>query len=118
MFPIRQAASKLLPVVSAVGRLVETASRRIVGIANRPRGTTGSPQVGVNRLGVGRIEGEVNRPRVFIFVEDLLEALSAIGRPEDAAFGVRTVRVSEYGNENTIRITRIDEDRSDLLAVP
>ena len=54
---------------------------------------------------------------VLVLVEDLLEGLSAIGRAEDAAFGIRAVGMSGDRDEQPVRIVRIDGQRRNLLPV-
>ena len=54
---------------------------------------------------------------VLVLVQHLLERPSAVGRAEDAALGVRAVRVAEHGDEQPVGVARIDGDRRDHLAV-
>ena len=46
-----------------------------------------------------------------------MPGLAAIERAENAALGIRTIRMPEGGDENAVRILGIDEDRSNLLRV-
>ncbi len=57
-------------------------------------------------------------PPVFdVLEEDALEALAAVGRAEDAALLVRAVRMAERGDEQAIRVARIDGELGNLLRV-
>src|SRR5439155_67365 len=76
------------------------------------------PQHGVNRLRIRGIESKVGGAAVFIFVENFLEGLSALGGAENAALCVGTIGVSFGSDENAVGIFRVDENRGDLLGVP
>src|SRR5260370_40482785 len=82
-----------------------------------PRRNARGPQRGVNRLRIRGIESEVGGAGVFIFVENFLESLAAVGGAEDAALGVGTVGMPFGGDENAVGIFRVDENRRDLLRV-
>ena len=43
--------------------------------------------------------------------------LPAVGRSKDAALLVRAVRMPEHGDEQPVRVARVDDDLRDLLAV-
>ena len=57
------------------------------------------------------IEGDVDGAGLFIFVENLLPGLAAIGRAKDSALFVRPERMSERRDENDVGIVRIDDQR-------
>ena len=57
------------------------------------------------------------RARILILVQHLLERLAAVGRAEDAALRVRSVRMAEHRDEEPVRILRIDVDLRDHLAL-
>src|SRR4029077_12682757 len=85
--------------------------------ANLPRRNARGPQHRVNRLRICGIESQIGGTGIFVLVENFLESLSAVSRTEDAALGVRTVGMTFGGDENTVGILRVDENRGDLLRV-
>src|SRR6266702_7236434 len=115
----RQSLGQRLPGITAIRRFIQPAPCDIDGsaAAHLPRRNARGPQRRVNRLWIRGIESEIGGAAVFIFVENFLEALSAIGRAEDAALGVGTVGMPFGGAENTVGIFRVDEPRCDLLRV-
>ena len=54
---------------------------------------------------------------VFVLIENFLKGFAAVGGTENAAFGVGAVGMALGGDENTVGIFGIDEDRGDLLGV-
>src|SRR5205085_11436663 len=70
-----------------------------------------------NGLCVRRVESQRHRAGVLVFVEHLCERLAAVGRAIDAALRVGSIRMAEHGDEQTIGILRVNDDRADLLAV-
>ena len=60
-----------------------------------------------------RIEGDVDASGVFIFVENFLPGLAAVGGAEDAALGVRSIGMAEGGYENDVGVIGIDDDFAD-----
>src|SRR5205823_10697812 len=111
----RQTAGQLLPGRAAVGRL-EHAAGRTAEVAVLPRPLPRRPQRGVDGVGTGRIDDDVDAAGVLVLVQHLLERLAAVGGAEDAALRVRAVRVTEDGDEEAVRIARVDGDGGDLLA--
>src|SRR4029077_10416836 len=69
------------------------------------------------RLRIRGIESKIGGAGVFIFVENFLEILSAVGRTKHAALGVWSVGMSFGGDENAVGIFWVDEYRCDLLRV-
>src|SRR5262249_13039485 len=57
------------------------------------------PHRGIDDVRVGRIDVDILTAGVFVFIKNLLKCLSAVGRTEDTAFLVRTIRVAEDGNK-------------------
>src|SRR5205823_3427662 len=100
----------------AVGRFIETAVRPLER-AVLPRPLPRLPQRRIDGLRVRRIDGHFDAARVLVAVQDLVERLAAIGGAENAALGVRSVRVAEDGDEEAVRIVRVDGDGRDLLAI-
>ena len=64
-----------------------------------------------------RIDRDVERADVVVLEEHALERRAAVERAIDAALGVRSVRMAEHGDEETLRVRRIDRHRGDLLPV-
>ena len=115
--PRRQSLGQFAPGLSAILGLVKPAAGRAIGIAGRPGWTTRSPQHGVDRLRIARVEREISAADVIVFGKHLLPGLSAIERAINSALSVRAVRMSHGRYKHTIRIVRIDEDGADLLRV-
>src|SRR6266702_5995559 len=115
----RQSLGQRLPGITAIRRFIQPAPRDIDGsaAAHLPRRNARGPQRRVNRLRIRGIESEIGGAGVFIFVENFLESLPAVGGAEDAALGVGTVGMPFGGAENTVGIFRVDENRCDLLRV-
>ena len=65
-----------------------------------------------------RIEGDVDAARVFVFVENFLPGLAAIGRAENAALCVRAIGMPQRRHENDVGIRRIDDDFADRARIP
>src|SRR6185436_15450471 len=63
------------------------------------------------------IEHDVDAAGVLILVQNFVERAAAIERAEDSALDIRTVRMSEDGDEQTVGIARIDGDHRNLLTV-
>ncbi len=110
----REAARQRLPRRAAVGGLEQAARRPDVGVVVLPRALAGRPERRVHRLRVRRVEREIDRAGVLVFVENLLPGLSAVERAEHAALVVRTVRVAERGHEDAVGAERVDDHRADL----
>jgi len=65
-----------------------------------------------------RIENDVAAARAVAEVENFLPGFAAITRAEDAALGVRAVRVPESGDIGDIGTRRMDDDLADGGACP
>src|SRR5260370_27046379 len=112
-----QSFRKLMPSGATVGGFVETTSWSGVAAAGRPRRTARSPQAGEDYLRVAGIENEVHAADVFILVENFLEGLTAVERPESTALRLRTVGMPLGGDEEAIGVVGVDDDGCDLLRV-
>src|SRR5262249_36552481 len=75
------------------------------------------PQDGVEGTGIGRVEGQGDGTGVLVLEEDALPGLAAVGGAVDAALLVGPVGMAEDGDEDAVRILRVDEQGSDLLPV-
>src|SRR3954471_19950591 len=104
-------------MVATVGGLEESAGLTAIGVAVFPWRLATGPKHGIDDVCVLRIECDLERSGVWIFVEDLLPALAAIERAKDTPFFVRPVRMTERGDEDAIRIFRIDDEVGDLASV-
>src|SRR5262249_11435381 len=89
-----------LPCGPSVRRVEEAAARSRVRVAVFPGSLPRRPEDRIDVLRVSGIEREVDGARVLVLVENLLPALAAVGRAEDAALRVRTGGVPEHGDEN------------------
>src|SRR5437660_12002700 len=98
-----------MPGAAAVVRL-EDPPVAIAPGAVFPRALTRLAKARVHDVGVFGIELEVGCAGVLVFVENLQEAASAIGRSENAALLVRPVRMTEHGDEQPVGIPRIHDD--------
>ena len=115
--PRRQAGGELPPGGAAVGGLEQAAA----GPAESRRSPTApaAPATARRRRcrdSTGSI-WHVDAAGVLVLVEHALEGRAAIDRAEDAALGVRTVRVPERGDEHAVGVRRIDHDLGNLLGV-
>src|SRR5207244_3970871 len=111
-----QTFRQLSPCLAAV-RGFEKAAALALPLAVFPRALAGGEEVGEDDVRVGRIEFERDRPGVFILVQNFLPSLTAVGRAEDASFFIRSVRMAEHGDEDSVGVMWIDDDGTDLLAV-
>ena len=60
---------------------------------------------------------EIDYSGIFIDEEGLLPAASSVGRTINAALGVGGVEVTEHPDNDVVRIRRIDQNASDMVAV-
>src|ERR1700709_673516 len=102
-------AGERRPVPAAVGRREEAAAGAVGGGRDVPGGAPGRPEGGVDHLGVAGLESEVDGAGVLVLVEDLLPALAAVARAEDAALGARAVGVPPRRHEADRRTARSDQ---------
>ena len=112
--PTRLSAD-LLPGLSGINTLVDgriwAASFKIPGLSVAlPAGRV----LGVEVVGV---VSEIDYSGIFIDEKGLLPAAASVGRTVNAALGVGGVEVSEHPNYYVVRIRRIDQNASDMVAV-
>ena len=112
----RQSLRERLPCRTAVSRLEDPAVGAVPG-AVFPWSLPLLPHRGVDDVGVGGIDVDVLAAGVGVLEQDALECLAAVGGPEDAALFVGTVGMTERGDEEAIRIPRVDGNLRDLLRV-
>ena len=101
-----------LPGRAAVGRAPEAAARPARREA--PRGAPRPPRGGVEEARVPRVEAEVGGAGRRIDEEDARPGRAAISRPEDAALLVRPETVPGRGDEDAVRVARVDADAGDV----
>ena len=110
-------ATKLGPVVAAVGGLVQTTA----GTANRgvltPRSPARIPHRGVDHLRVFRFERKIDRADLRTFIEHLLPVPAAVHGAIDSTLRVRSVRVPKRSNVDDVRIARMDQHAADLPGI-
>src|SRR5207237_419135 len=112
----RQTLRELMPGRTAVGRLEDPAARAAEGAA-LDEALLLLPERGVDRVRIARIDPDVVGARVFVLVENLLKGLATVGGSKDTALLVRSVGMAEGGDEEPIRILRVDGDHRDHLRV-
>ncbi len=112
----RESVAQLLPRRPTVGGLEDATPCRIER-ATFNEGLLLLPQRGVDRVGMARVDADVVGAGVFVLVEHLLEVLAAVGRAKDSAFGIRTVRMAERGDEEPVGVRGVHVDHGDHLAV-
>ncbi len=113
----REPVGQRLPRRPAVGRFEDAAARHLERGADFPRRLPRRPQRRIDRRRIVRIDCNRKAADVVVLEEHPLERRAAIERAIDAAFGVRSVRVAQHGNEKSLRIIRIDGHPGDLLPV-
>src|SRR6185437_9090571 len=75
------------------------------------------PQPGIDDVRVAGIDAHVVAADVLVLVQHFLEGLATVGRAEDAALLVRAVGMAKRGDEQAIRVVRVDRDVRDHLRV-
>ena len=112
----RQAADDGPPGGAAVRRLVDAAAGPVED-AVLPGRLPRLPEHGVGGARVRRIEDDVHGAGVLVAIEDLLEGLASVRRPEEAALRTRAVRTAQHGHQQAVGIARVDRDLRDLPAL-
>src|SRR5262249_28077116 len=112
---LRQAAGELLPGVAAVGRLVDAA----LGAARlqRPGPSVDLPEAGIKHARIRRVHDEVARARLVRDEQDLVPALAAVFRAEDAALRVAAPHVALRRDVDEVRVLRMHAHAGDLVRV-
>src|SRR5579864_2114142 len=62
-------------------------------------------------------KGQIGGTRLVILVQHLLPGLPAIAGAKDSALFVRAERVPDRGNENNVRIVRVDQNLRDVMRI-
>ena len=106
----------MLPCTAAIGGF-EKAASSAAPFSVLPRPLPRRPQNRVDDLRITRIEFQIHRAGVLIFIENLLPAFAAIGRSEHSALNIRTIGMPQHGNEDPIGIARVHQNRRNLLAI-
>ena len=75
------------------------------------------PQGGEQGFRVRGIHFDGDGARVVIDIKDLFPGLASVERPEDAALLVRSIRMTEAGNEHDVGIRRMNDETTHLLDV-
>src|SRR6266567_1413481 len=114
---VGQSLLKLLPCFAAISGLEQSSMRALILIAVFPWAESRLPRSRVDYIWMRRIEFHVRAAGVFIFVKDLLPALSAVGRAEDSTLFVRSIRMAEHRGEKPVGVARIHCKRRNLLTV-
>ena len=109
--PGRQARRELAPVVPAVGREVHAArGTAVVGLVPR---AAALPHRSEDPVRVLRVDRDVDRPRVVLQVENLAPVRAAVDRAVEPAMLVQIVQPADRGDEDPVRIDRIDGELAD-----
>ncbi len=108
-------AFEFLPGGAAIGGAIEAAAG--AAAVEAPRSAAHLPERGVDDVGIGGIEGEIDAAGLGIFVENFLPGLAAILRAEDAALFVVGEGMAEGGDEGDVGIFGIDDQASDGVGV-
>jgi hypothetical protein len=82
-----------------------------------PRSFARFPQRRVNNLWIARIDQHIARADVLIVIKNFFECFSPIERSINAAFFVRPIGMTDYGNKDAVWIFWIDGQLRDLLTV-
>src|SRR6185436_1766462 len=111
-----QSLLQLLPRGAAVGRLEDAAVGALPG-AVLPWPLPLLPHRRVDDVGVRRIDVDILAAGVDVLEQHALEALAAVGRSKDAALFIGAVGMAERGDEDPVRVARIDDQLRNLLRV-
>ena len=104
---------ELRPRFARVGALPQSALA--AATAEAPRKALKAPHRRVENARIRRIHRQIDCARAVVDEEHALPRRAAIARVIDATLGVRAERVTEGGDEDVVRILRIDSHRRDLL---
>ena len=106
-----------MPRAAAIVRLEEPAAGAIEFVVIFPWPFAHFPHGGVNHVRIRGVDLNVGAAGVFIFGNDALPVLSAIGGTVDTALLARAIGMTQHCREDFIRITRIDGECGNLLAI-
>src|SRR5271169_4423351 len=113
---LRQAVSlEFLPSGAAVDRFIKPASR--TAAVHAPGCTSRLPECGVENVGVGGIEGDVDAAGLDILVEDLLPGFAAVAGAEDPTLLVVCKGMAERSDERDIGILWVDDQPADGVSI-
>src|SRR5258705_82343 len=104
-----------LPGEAPVGRSIE--SRFGAAAGECPRFAAHLPQRGEQRIRVAGIEDDIDPAAVAIAEQHPLPGLAAVAGAEDPALLVGAERVPECGDERDVRVSRINDDGTDVARV-
>src|SRR5690349_19181062 len=101
-----QAVGELSPVVTTVGGLIDAAAGPRTGDApGRPQHL---PGCGIEHARIARVHVDIDGASLVVHKQNLLPRRAAVFRPEDAALGIGTERMSHGRYVNEIRVARVD----------
>src|ERR1700722_4271194 len=106
-----------MPGASAIGRLEQSAAAAVKFVRILPRAFAYLPYRRINRVRIRWVDFNIASAGVFIFRNDFLPILAAVGRAIDASFFARSVRMPEDSGEHAGGIARIDGQRGNLLRI-
>ena len=112
----RQSFRKLRPRCPAVGGLEDSHAGVSESLA-LDEALLLRPQHRVQRVGIARVDQHLVGAGVFVLVEHLLKRATTISGAEHTALGIRTIRVTEDGDEEAVGVGRINRNGRDHLTV-
>ncbi len=104
-----------LPALAAVGALPDTGP--FATLDEVPRPARALPGGGVQHVGVGRINHQIDGAGVFVDEQHLLPGLAAVGSLVHAALLVGRIQVSEHGHPQGVGIIGMQHDATDVMAL-
>src|SRR5207249_3427552 len=106
-------ARELTPCAAAVATLEDAAAG--AAAVRLPRAPPHLPECGVEDACVLGIDGEIDAAALVVAIEDAFPALATIGRAKDAALRIRSPRVAERGDVDTVAVGWIHANARDGL---
>src|SRR5579862_2771049 len=103
-----------LPVLAAIGCLVDSAARS--SFDKVPGPSIPVPSGRVNDVRISGIHRQVDNARMIVQLEHLIPGLATIGRLVDSSFRVLAVEVAEHADVDRVLVSRVDQDFADMLA--
>src|SRR5260370_23547200 len=100
-----EAFGKLARIVAAIGGFVQAAAfgNERFAAADFPGSDARRPKNGVDRLRIARIESQIGGADIFVFVQNLLKRLAAVGGAKNAAFLVWSLGMASDGKDPAFR---------------
>ena len=102
---------QLGPGPAAIGRLEEAAAR--AAARQRMRRAEDFPESGVEHVGVLRVHRQIRGARLIVAEEHAVPGLAAVDRLEDSPLLIRTVRISQRGCVDDVRVGGMDANPAD-----